>query len=64
MDERKIKNEVIGKQNKHGKIATLSPLYAIEANLPIYHELATGPFLYRVGDLLRPEQRKQVQRSG
>lgn len=40
------------------KIATLSPLYAIESNLPIYPELSTGPFLYRVGDLLTAEQRK------
>ncbi len=42
-----------------GKVATLSPLYAIEANLPIYRELATGPFLYRVGDMLTAEQRRQ-----
>jgi hypothetical protein len=40
-----------------GKIATLSPLFVIESNLPIYAELSTGPFLYRVGDLLTPEQR-------
>ncbi len=38
-------------------IATLSPLYALEANLPIYPELATGPFLYRISDLLTPQQR-------
>lgn len=40
------------------KIATLSPIYAIESNLPTYSELSTGPFLFRVGDLLTPEQRK------
>jgi len=40
------------------KIATLSPLLVIESNLPIYSELSTGPFLYRVGDLLTLEQRK------
>jgi hypothetical protein len=39
------------------RIATLSPLFVIEANLPIYSELSTGPFLYRVGDLLNPEDR-------
>lgn len=38
-------------------VGTLAPLYVMEANLPIYPELATGPFLYRVGDLLTPEQR-------
>ena len=42
-----------------GKIATLSPVYVIEANLPIYPQLATGPFLFRVGDLLTPAQRQR-----
>lgn len=41
------------------RIATLSPLYALEANLTIYPELASGPFLYRVGDLLDEEQRQR-----
>lgn len=36
-----------------GPVATLAPLYPIEAGLPIYPELAGGPFIYRVGDLLR-----------
>lgn len=45
--------------NTENKIATLFPLYAIEANLPIYPELSTGPFLYRVGDLLTVEQRNK-----
>jgi hypothetical protein len=40
-----------------GKVATLSPLFVIESNLPIYPELSTGSFLYRIGDLLTPEQR-------
>jgi hypothetical protein len=42
-----------------GRIATLAPLLVIESNLPIYAELATGPFVYRIGDLLSPKQRKQ-----
>jgi hypothetical protein len=46
-----------GKGN-NGKIATLSPMYVADANLPIYLELADGPFIYRAGDLLTPEQRK------
>lgn len=41
----------------NGKVATLSPLFALEGGLSIYNELATGPFLYRVGDLLAPHQR-------
>lgn len=40
-----------------GKIGTLSPLFVTESNLNIYSELSTGPFLYRIGDLLTPEQR-------
>ena len=46
-------------RDKNGKLATLAPLYAIEADIPIYPELATGPFLYRVGDLLDAEQREK-----
>jgi hypothetical protein len=41
-----------------GLVATLSPLYAVEANLEIYPELATGPFLYRVARLLSAGQRQ------
>ncbi len=41
------------------KVATLSPLYVQESNLAIYPELATGPFLYRVGDLLTHEERSR-----
>jgi hypothetical protein len=44
-----------------GKVATLTPLLAVEAGLPVYPELASGPFLYRVGDLLTPEQRARVR---
>jgi hypothetical protein len=40
------------------KIATLSPLFILEADLPIYPELATGPFFYRVGDLMSAQARK------
>ena len=55
----KIRNAlIINHIGPGGKVATLSPLYAIEANLPIYNELSTGPFLYRVGDLLTIEQRR------
>jgi hypothetical protein len=38
-------------------LATLSPILALEADIPFYPELATGSFLLRVGDLLTPEQR-------
>lgn len=44
--------------NHSRNVATLSPLYALEAGLSIYPELVSGPFLYRIGDLLTAEQRK------
>jgi hypothetical protein len=40
------------RNNENLKIATLYPLYALEANLPIYKELSTGSFLFRMGELL------------
>ena len=35
-----------------GKVATLSPIYCVEAGLPFYLELAGGRFPYDVGDKL------------
>ena len=35
-----------------GPVATLTPLFALEAGLPIYPQLVTGSFLYRIGDRL------------
>lgn len=48
----------IGVIEKGDKVATLSPVYAIEADLPIYNELSTGSFLYRVGDLIPNNKRR------
>jgi len=39
------------------KIATLSPLFVIDSTFSTYSELSTGPFLYRIGDLISAEQR-------
>ncbi len=39
------------------RLATLSPVLALEAGIPFYPELATGSFLLRVGDLLASEER-------
>jgi hypothetical protein len=55
-----IRNTLANYGNKgNDKIATLSPEYVLDANLPIYLELADAPFTYRAGDLLTPEQRQQ-----
>jgi hypothetical protein len=44
-----------------GKVATIAPIFAVEAAYPIYPELATGPFLYRIGDLLTSQQLDRYQ---
>lgn len=46
-----IKSE-LGPQSSNGKVATLSPLYAVEAKLKIYPQFSTGPFVFRIGDQL------------
>jgi hypothetical protein len=43
-----------------GRIATLQPLWAVEAGLPIYEEFATGPFIFAVGDRMNDRQRERV----
>lgn len=50
--------EARGGHNPHvAKLATVSPVYAIEAGLPFYHELSTGSFVLRIGDLLSQDER-------
>lgn len=38
-----------------GKVATLAPIYPLEAGLPVYPELATGQFAYRVAEYSNAE---------
>lgn len=51
--------EYIGKLQDDDKVATLYPLYAVEAGLPVYKEFSSGTFLYHVGDLLGEEKRRR-----
>lgn len=51
--------DLVGADRINLKVATLAPIYALESGLNLYPELATGPFLYRVGDLLSAEQRRR-----
>jgi len=51
--------ESIGKLQDDDKVATLYPLYAVEAGLPVYKEFSSGTFLYHVGDLLGEEKRRR-----
>jgi hypothetical protein len=43
-----------------GKVATLWPMYVIDGGGKVYREFATGPFFYRSGNLLDPEQVKRL----
>lgn len=45
---------------EHRKVATLAPLFALEQNIAIYPELATGVFLFRVGDMFSSDQRHKL----
>lgn len=47
-----------------GTVATLSPLYPLQAGLSIYPEFATGPFVWRVADHITPELRASYVRAG
>ena len=44
-----------------GKVLTLAPLYPLEGGVPIYRELAVGPFAYRLAHLLPPEKRVRLR---
>jgi hypothetical protein len=61
----KVHDVAIGIQEatkEHGarpRVATLFPLYPLEAGFRIYPELATGAFAYRVGELIEDDQRRK-----
>jgi hypothetical protein len=42
-----------------GTVVTLSPIYPLQAGLDIYPGLASGPFGFRVADVLSPEERER-----
>jgi hypothetical protein len=44
-----------------GPVATLSPIYVLEAGGRIYPELAGGPFVYRVAHLIPADQRRHYR---
>lgn len=56
---KKIK-ALMAERGVDGKLATLSPLYGLEAGLDIYPEFSTGPFLYRVGNLMSEQNQKKM----
>jgi hypothetical protein len=40
--------ERLAEAQLEGKVATLAPIYPLEAELPVYPEFATGQFAYRI----------------
>lgn len=42
----------------HGPVASLAPIVPLEAGLPIYPEFGAGPFVYRVADYIRDDDRR------
>ncbi|MFC1676692.1 ArnT family glycosyltransferase [Planctomycetota bacterium] len=44
------------KSTSHKPVATLLPIYALEAGRNIYTELAAGPFAYKVASAMSPDQ--------
>ncbi|TPW28996.1 hypothetical protein [Pararhizobium mangrovi] len=46
--------QALSEHGLSGKIATLAPIYPLEASLPVYMELATGPFIYRSAEFVDP----------
>ena len=51
----KIKDQV-----GEGKVLTLSPVFPLEAGLPIYPEFSSGPLLWRISGLVDAEQREAL----
>jgi hypothetical protein len=43
--------DILEAEKSAGPVVTLAPVYPLEAKLDIYQEFATGPFVYRTGDV-------------
>ncbi|WP_338425835.1 hypothetical protein [Sphingopyxis kveilinensis] len=48
---------LMARQPGNGRLLTLAPIYPAEAGLPLYKELALGPFIYRAADHIPAENR-------
>lgn len=56
----KIKSQ-LGSKSLEGKVATFSPLYAVEAKLRIYPQFVSGACAYGIGDLLSAKQIEKIE---
>lgn len=50
--------EAVKDMGENDKVATLFPIFVLESKLNIYNELATGPFIYEIGDMIPVKYRK------
>ncbi|MEJ2721876.1 MAG: hypothetical protein P8181_12165, partial [bacterium] len=60
-DDAVVLRSLIPVEDRNRPVATLSPLMALEAGLPIYKELATGQFAYRIGELLSADEQARFR---
>lgn len=49
---------LMAEQPRSGPLLSLAPIYATEAHLPLFRELALGPFIYRAVDYIPLENRQ------
>lgn len=61
----RILRDMLAAENApEGRIATLMPLYPLEAGLPVYPDLATGQFAYRVAEFTPPDLARHYAMTG
>ncbi len=59
-----ISEDIAGKTKSPKLILTLAPLYALEGRCDIYTELSSGPFVYRVADLMTASDLETIKAVG
>jgi len=59
-----ISEDIADKTKEPKRMLTLAPLYAIEGGGEIYPEFSAGPFVYRIGDYLKPKWLSAVTGTG
>jgi 4-amino-4-deoxy-L-arabinose transferase-like glycosyltransferase len=59
-----ISEDIAAKTKSPKLILTLAPLYALEGRCDIYTELSSGPFVYRVADLMTASDLETIKAVG
>lgn len=57
-------HDAVSQASVSGKLATLQPIFAIQAGMPFYSEFSAGPFVFAVADGLPEEKQKQFVSVG